>query len=96
MNPLLGIFLENLIRHGNLEVETGDGAKRAFGDGSGAPIAIRLADGAAERALMFDPEMALGELYMDGRLDLRSTRGDLYDVRVRSARPTHSAIVTLD
>ncbi|THD48958.1 MAG: class I SAM-dependent methyltransferase [Bradyrhizobium sp.] len=86
MNPLLGIFLENLIRHGNLEVETGDGAKRAFGDGSGAPIAIRLADGAAERALMFDPEMALGELYMDGRLQV--TRGGIYDVVSLAAENT--------
>ncbi len=77
MSRILGVFLHNLIRHGNLEVETADGAKRTFGDGSGPPLAIRIADAAAERALMLDPELALGELYMDGRLEV--TQGDLYD-----------------
>ena len=43
----------------------------------GPKIAIRLADRAAERELLLNPELALGELYMDGRLEL--VEGDLYD-----------------
>ena len=78
MNRVLVLFLDNIIRHGALEVETADGAKRTFGDGSGPPLAIRIADPGAERALMLDPELALGELYMDGRLQV--TGGDLYDL----------------
>jgi cyclopropane-fatty-acyl-phospholipid synthase len=86
MSRILGVFLHNLIRQGNLEVETRDGAKRTFGDGSGPPLAIRIADAAAERALMLDPELALGELYMDGRLEV--TQGDLYDFMALGANNT--------
>ena len=77
MNRFLALFVDKLIRHGHLEVETGDGAKRRFGDGAGPKIAIRIADRAAERELLLNPELALGELYMDGRLEL--VEGDLYD-----------------
>jgi cyclopropane-fatty-acyl-phospholipid synthase len=86
MNRILGVFLDNLIRQGTLEVETGDGGKRTFGDGSGTPVAIRIADAAAERALMVDPELAFGELYMDGRLQV--TGGDLYDLVALAATNT--------
>ena len=77
MNRFLALFVDKLMREGNLEVETCDGAKRRFGDGAGPKIAIRLADRAAERELLVNPELALGELYMDGRLEL--VEGDLYD-----------------
>ena len=86
MNRVLVLFLDNIIRHGALEVETADGAKRTFGDGSGPPLAIRIADPGAERALMLDPELALGELYMDGRLQV--TGGDLYDLVALAATNT--------
>jgi cyclopropane-fatty-acyl-phospholipid synthase len=86
MNRILGVFLDKLIRHGALEVETGDGDKRMFGDGTGTPVAIRIADAAAERALMIDPELAFGELYMDGRLQV--TSGDLYDLTTLAATNT--------
>ena len=77
MNRFLALFLDKLIRHGHLEVESGDGAKRRFGDGAGPKIAIRIADRAAELELLLNPELALGELYMDGRLEL--VEGGLYD-----------------
>jgi len=77
MNRFLALFVDKLMRHGDLEVETCDGAKRRFGDGAGPKIAIRIADRAAERELLLNPELALGELYMDGRLEL--VEGDLYD-----------------
>ncbi|HYA71520.1 MAG TPA: cyclopropane-fatty-acyl-phospholipid synthase family protein [Roseiarcus sp.] len=67
-----------MIRQGHLEVETCDGVVRVFGDRTGPRLAIRIADRAAERELTLDPELALGELYMDGRLEL--THGDLYDL----------------
>jgi cyclopropane-fatty-acyl-phospholipid synthase len=77
MNRFLVLFLDKLIRCGHLEVESSSGAIRTFGDGSGPPIAIRFADPAAEFKLILNPEMALGELFMDGRLQIK--RGDLYD-----------------
>jgi len=77
MNRFLALFLDKLIRRGRLRVEFADGGKRQFGDNSGPQIAIRLADRAAEYELLLRPELALGELYMDGRLAL--VEGDLYD-----------------
>ncbi len=78
MTQFLSFFLTKLIRHGHLEVETCDGVVRVFGDRTGPRLAVRIADRAAERELTLDPELALGELYMDGRLEL--THGDLYDL----------------
>jgi cyclopropane-fatty-acyl-phospholipid synthase len=77
MNRLLALFVDKLIRHGHLEIEASDGVRRRFGDGAGPKIVVRIADRAAERELLLNPELALGELYMDGRLEL--IEGDLYD-----------------
>jgi cyclopropane-fatty-acyl-phospholipid synthase len=77
MNRLLALFVDKLIRHGHLEIAASDGVRRRFGDGAGPKIVVRIADRAAERELLLNPELALGELYMDGRLEL--IEGDLYD-----------------
>ncbi|MGO4872951.1 MAG: class I SAM-dependent methyltransferase [Roseiarcus sp.] len=78
MTQFFALFLTKLIRHGHLEVETCDGVVRVFGDRAGPRLAIKIADRAAERELTLNPELALGELYMEGRLEL--THGDLYDL----------------
>ena len=78
MGALLAYFLSKLIRVGRLEVECADGAVRTFGNGAGPRLGVRIADRAAEWQIMFDPTLAFGELYMDGRLQV--THGDLYDV----------------
>ena len=49
-----------------------------MGDGSGNPVTVEFADHAAERRLLLDPALALGELYMEGRLVV--TRGSIYDL----------------
>ena len=77
MSALLAYVLPKLVQFGNLEVETADGVKRRFGDGQGPEIAVRFNDRRAEWRVMADPSLALGEMYMDGRLDI--VRGDLYD-----------------
>jgi cyclopropane-fatty-acyl-phospholipid synthase len=78
MGTLLRTFLSTLIKTGHLEVETSDGIVQVFGDRTGPKLAVKITDSAAERALVFDPTLAIGELYMDGRLLL--TKGDLYDL----------------
>jgi cyclopropane-fatty-acyl-phospholipid synthase len=78
MGTLFRTFLSTLIKRGHLEVETADGITQIFGDRTGPKLAVKLNDRAAERELVFDPTLALGELYMDGRLVV--TKGDLYDV----------------
>ena len=84
MNAAFRAFLRRLVRRGRLEVVTADGIAETFGDGVGPPLGVKLLDGAAERRLMLNPELALGELYMDGRLVL--TKGDLYDLLELGAR----------
>ena len=71
-------LLGKLVRTGNLEVETADGVRHRFGDGSGPKLGVRLTDRAAERELLIDPAFHLGELYMDGRFVV--TEGSLYEI----------------
>ena len=78
MATLLERFLRRFIQHGDLEIETGSGQTFRIGDRTGAPAGVRFADARSEWRLLRDPEFALGELYMEGRLTL--TRGDIYDL----------------
>ncbi|HZP08285.1 cyclopropane-fatty-acyl-phospholipid synthase family protein [Methyloceanibacter sp.] len=80
MLPVLHAFLERIVRKGMLEVETGSASRFTVGDGSGKRIAVWLADSAAARQLVLCPQLALGELYMDGRLVV--TQGSIYDLIV--------------
>jgi cyclopropane-fatty-acyl-phospholipid synthase len=84
MTKAFTTWLGKIIRTGNLEVETADGAMRTFGDGTGPRLGVRLADRGAELELLMNPALAPGELYMDGRLIV--TRGSLYDVLEMGAR----------
>ncbi len=83
MSVLLRAFLRKLIKSGALEVEFSDGRRCVVGDGSPATCAMKIADRGAENALAFDPEMALGDLYMDGRITM--IRGDIYDLLALAA-----------
>ena len=84
MSAAFRAFLRKLIRTGCLEVATADGVVETFGDGAGPPLGVKLMDGAAERRLMLNPALTLGELYMDGRVVV--TKGGLYDVLELGAR----------
>jgi cyclopropane-fatty-acyl-phospholipid synthase len=74
----LQAFLKRAIRRGTLEVERSSGARFAVGDGTGRSLAVRFTDKAAERQLMLNPPLVLGELFMDGRMIV--TRGSAYDL----------------
>jgi cyclopropane-fatty-acyl-phospholipid synthase len=66
VDRLLFIFLRRFIRCGSLTVTTARGRTCTFGDGTGRPVAVRFTSAAAQRALLWDPELKLGEAYMDG------------------------------
>jgi cyclopropane-fatty-acyl-phospholipid synthase len=68
MDWLLRVALGNLIRAGHLRVITARGTTLTFGDGTGQPVAIRFMTAAAERGVLLDPEINVGEAYMDGTL----------------------------
>jgi cyclopropane-fatty-acyl-phospholipid synthase len=84
MSWLFRHFLRRLIRKGSLDVRPSKGPAFVVGDGGPPYCGLRLADKAAEWELVRDPEMGLGELYADGRLEL--TQGDLYDLLALGAR----------
>jgi cyclopropane-fatty-acyl-phospholipid synthase len=66
MDRLLRYFLGQFIRRGAMTFTTATGARFTCGDGTGEPVAIRFLTAEAERRVLLDPELALGEVYMDG------------------------------
>ena len=86
MARMLELCLTALIRDGDLEVEPASGAPFKVGNGNGPPLAIRFKTRAAERRFIRDPELAMGELYMDGALAI--ARGELLDVLKLGLRNT--------
>ncbi|HAH10096.1 MAG TPA: SAM-dependent methyltransferase [Alphaproteobacteria bacterium] len=97
MSTLLISIFRRIVRQGRLKITDWRGRAAELGDGKGALIAVRLTDAGAGRALLTNPQMALGELYMDGRLVLESgTIVDLLDLLMRnigqSSGPGHIAL----
>ena len=66
MDRLLRYFLGQYIRRGALTVTTANGAKFTCGDGSGLQVSVRFKTSGAERRVLLDPELSLGEAFMDG------------------------------
>ena len=66
MDRLLRYFLSQFIRRGAMTFTTASGAKFSCGDGTGEPVSVRFLTPNAERRILLDPELGLGEVYMDG------------------------------
>jgi cyclopropane-fatty-acyl-phospholipid synthase len=66
MDRLLRQFLSQFIRRGSMTVTAAKGSKFTVGDGSGEPVAVRFVTADAERKILVNPELGLGEAYMDG------------------------------
>src|ERR1700736_5214899 len=66
MDRLLRYFLQQFIRRGAMTFTTASGTKFSCGDGAGAPVAVRFLTADAERRILLNPELALGEVYMEG------------------------------
>jgi cyclopropane-fatty-acyl-phospholipid synthase len=78
VDRLLFILLRLFIRRGSFSVTTARGSTYTFGDGSGTPVAVRFTTARAQRAVLLDPELKLGESYMDGSLVVE--QGSIADV----------------
>ena len=78
MSLLLRAFLKQVVRHGTLQVETADGGRFTVGDGTGEQLAIRFSDAGNPWRLILNPALALGELFMDGHVNV--TQGSIYDL----------------
>src|SRR5256884_3867075 len=66
MDRLLVYFLKQFIRRGSMTFTTASGAKFTCGDGTGEPVCVRFLTTDAERRVLLNPELALGEVYMEG------------------------------
>jgi cyclopropane-fatty-acyl-phospholipid synthase len=78
MNRLVRVALQKFVRAGNLRIRTARGTTYTLGDGTGDPVTLRFTTGAAERGVILDPELRLGESYMDGTLIVE--QGSIADV----------------
>jgi len=65
---LLRDALASYIHAGNLRITTAGGKTFTVGDGSGKRLAIRFASPAAQVGVLLDPDLKVGEAYMDGGL----------------------------
>jgi cyclopropane-fatty-acyl-phospholipid synthase len=75
---LLPTLLRKFIRRGSLTLTTAGGKTYTYGDGSGPPVAARFTTAKAQRAVLIDPELKLGEAYMDGTFVVE--QGSIADV----------------
>jgi cyclopropane-fatty-acyl-phospholipid synthase len=66
MDRLLRYFLRQFIRCGTMKFTTATGSTFDAGDGTGQPVAVRFLSTDAERRVLLNPELALGEVYMEG------------------------------
>jgi cyclopropane-fatty-acyl-phospholipid synthase len=98
-SQLLRTAFTDIVKRGTLEVVTSRGRVFKVGNRGQPRVAIRFADAGAEWALCLDPELKLGELYMDGRLliehgtffdflqlVLQDSRGEFEGAPLRSLR----------
>jgi cyclopropane-fatty-acyl-phospholipid synthase len=81
MSRILFSVFGRIVRSGRLQLTDWRGRSTELGDGQGALVAVRLTDGRAGRELLSNPQLALGELFMDGRLVLEhGTIADLLEL----------------
>lgn len=78
MDRLLRLLLGQFIQRGAITFTTASGFTFTCGDGTGIPVHARFATREAQWRLLFDPELAFGEIYMDG--DLVMERGSIADL----------------
>jgi len=72
---MLGRLFRSIVRKGTLTVILPNNRQFTVGDGAAPHITIRLHDRGAVTRLALNPDLALGELYMDGRLTVED--GDI-------------------
>jgi cyclopropane-fatty-acyl-phospholipid synthase len=78
MNPLLDVVFRRIVRRGALEVCWASGRRSLYGTaGAEPPLRLTFRDRGAEWRIAVNPELRLGEAYMDGRIGFEN--GTIYD-----------------
>ncbi len=70
MDKFIFRTVERLVKKGSLKITTAKGATRSFGDGTLPIVSVRFRSPAAQRRVLTDPELKLGEAFVDGDLVL--------------------------
>src|SRR5437764_9231137 len=78
MDRLLRYFLGQFIRRGTMHFTAASGSKFTCGDGTGRPVSARFLSRRTEWRILLNPELALGEAYMDGTFIVEN--GSIADV----------------
>ena len=74
---LLSHLLQSSVKQGSLTIIDADGKSHCFGNGQGKAVTARLHDRSLHTRLFFNPDLAVGEAFMDGTLTIE--KGDVYD-----------------
>ncbi|HEX2841699.1 cyclopropane-fatty-acyl-phospholipid synthase family protein [Hyphomicrobium sp.] len=70
----LSHMLKSFVRVGTLKVVDAEGKTHVFGGRAAGPdVTMRLTDPTLYRSLFFNPELAAGEAYMDGRMSFENS-----------------------
>ncbi len=78
---LLSKLLKRAIQVGTLTIIDADGNRHKFEGEAGAQVTVRLHDRKLHRKLYFNPDLAIGEAYMDGTLTLEDGGlADLFEI----------------
>jgi cyclopropane-fatty-acyl-phospholipid synthase len=87
---LLCVFLRRFIRQGSFSVTTAGGKRHTFGDGTGPAVVVRFTSAKAQRSVLLNPELRLGEAYMDGTFVVE--QGSIADVLALLLRQERIAV----
>lgn len=82
-------MLGHTMQRGTLHLTLPDGTVRDYGNDTGIPVHVRLHDPTTVRRLVLNPELALGEAYMDGTLTIAGD--DLQQFLAIIVRNLHAA-----
>ncbi len=78
---LLNQMLKRFVRKGILSITTAKGKTYTYqGKEPGPEVSIRFHNNQIEKLLLLNPELALGEAYMDGSLTIESPHKTIYDL----------------
>ncbi len=63
-------MLRTILQTGNFEITMPGGTRHSYGSGTGEAVRIRIHDTATLRKILFNPELGVGEAYMNGTLTI--------------------------
>lgn len=85
MRTLLASVFKRIVKSGHLVVVDSAGRAQSFGDPSASPVTMRLHDWRVPFDLASNPQLKLGEAYMDGRISFEGgTISDFLDLIARN------------